>query len=208
MGKNAPWLKDAATKAGTTESAYLAQQGSGSGAGVQRGLDPVAPLWDSATGDWYYVRAESVTPEAILAGQAGQSVKPQLDAAGIAAVPIQAMTTPTIPTQLGGPSYATQQQTRADQQIIPGTTLERDFADGPRGTITPPDLPAPDAPAAPAAAALPSVKPARAPRAAFKRRNASGQATSGFNAGSRGRLDFGGFDSNPSSLTILPSGTR
>lgn len=214
----APSIRRAAAELGITPAEYLARQQQERGAGVSsggssytpptpagvttgtsgystdnpnigRGLDAVAATWDPISGDWYYVRAESINGQAALqdpfatANRPGTPVPTQLDAGGVAYVPVLGANGP----QADG-TWLNQQQVREQQQVLSGTTMETNF---PRpgstpGIVEPPEREAPPAPAAPRPQyATPSTGTPKLDASP----NTGGQRATGLVAGQRGGLD-------------------
>lgn len=162
---------------------------SGDQSRFQQGLTPVAPAWDPISGDWYYVRAESIDGQAALqdpfavANRPGTPLPTQLDYAGVEHVPVLGANGP----QADG-TWLNQQQVREQQQVLSGTTMETNF---PRpgstpGIVEPPEREAPPAPAAPRPQyATPSTGTPKLDASP----NTGGQRATGLVAGQRGGLD-------------------
>lgn len=212
----APSIRRAAAELGLTPSEYLAQQEAQRGAGTvsggtsstpgqvgqqtpgtggrtQQGLDAVAPVFDPVSGDWYYVRAESIDGQQQLenslnnGGSAyapGAPVANALNDMNVEHVPVLGANGP----QADGTGL-NQQQVREQQQVLPGTTMETNF---PRpgsspGIVNPP--PRPDAPPAPEQPRPRYVTPGTTAPKLDASPNTGGQRAAGLVTGSRSSLD-------------------
>ena len=187
----APSIKTEAAKQGLTPSEYLAQLEQQRGAGVQRGLDAVAPVFDPVSGDWYYVRAESIDGKQWLdnsldGGSAyapGSPVTNALNDMNVEHVPALGANGP----QADG-TWLNQQEVREQQQVIPGTTMETNF---PRPGSSPgvAEPPRPEAPPAPEQPAPLYAMPGTTAPTLGASPGKGGQRATGLVTGSRNVLD-------------------
>ncbi len=174
-----------------------------SGSGYQSGPAAVAPSYDRATNSFVYVEAESVDGQQLLEGQLsggaayapGSSTTLALDDLNVDYVRVEGHGGVQQPVD----SNFNQQDVRASQEILPGTTMETNFGTAPKAikeAAPPPEIAAPAQPAAPA-----SRPPANARPNLRRRRNSGGLRVGGRDASSVADFSLGGLpDINPLSI--------
>lgn len=186
-------------KPGSSSSSYKTPSlvGGSPGSSSNKGLASVGVGYDPLGGGFYYVRAESIDGQELLDYQRSSSAAPAPYVNSLIAMDVPHVPVVRPSVQQG---LMTQDEIRAQQQVIPGTMMEHWHGTTPNGPVTGAsnierrqDAPAP----APA-----PTRPAPGSPTLRIRRSRAGAGNAAFAAGSRNALDLGGFDPNP--LSIRP----